>query len=193
MQLPPDREQIRINSQAARGGDRQTATEIPLHSVRISGGDYIYTQGGIVVPTVDPYFKGATCTRTAYLEVTDAFDMAEALALAGIAFRLVSRSTQPSLSPPVAFSLLAGVTAGPANGTNASRFDESEVCHDKNPLPATHLIPPQPVTPAPTDRPGPLSCVDPEPVVAQGSRPAHRFRPQRSALDSGRRCVILIT
>lgn len=146
-------------------GTENLAAPFPAYRVRTSGGDYTYTVSGLVVPNsfspifeFQPYFKGAACAGTPYVLATDPADVSDALAAAGGSTRLVYRSSGPSgLGTPLAYRVPTGAVAETAVGIEVSSYGESGVCASDGIQPAGTLIPLQSVTPAPTDRTGPLS------------------------------------
>ncbi len=125
----------------------------PLYSVATDSGTYTYTDSGIVTPNFTPYYLNNTCTGTTYTSVSDS-ELSNVLAQAGTSARMVTRNSEPTLGPVKAYTIAGSST--PVVAVNAWRLNTTGVCTDASPL-TTNLVTLDVVTPAPTDRPGPLS------------------------------------
>lgn len=124
-----------------------------MYTVATDSGTYIYTDSGVVIPNFTPYYLNNTCTGTTYTSVSDS-ELSNVLAQAGTSARMVTRISEPSLGPVKAYSITGAST--PVVAVNAWRLSSTGVCTDASPL-TTNLVTLDAVTPAPTDRPGPLS------------------------------------
>lgn len=127
----------------------------PFYEIMTDNGQYIYTGSGFVIPNLTPYYLNNTCTGTAHYRASDS-ELSEVLALVGTTARMVARSSDTTLGPISAFSVTN--RWAPVVAASAWRVSSAGVCTDATPL-TTNLVELNPVTPAPTDRPGPISLL----------------------------------
>ncbi|MEZ5158159.1 MAG: hypothetical protein R2687_04915 [Candidatus Nanopelagicales bacterium] len=129
---------------------------LPIVSVLIDGGAYLYYPDGKVLPLggASPSFKTNTCNGTAYVESTSAQTTAFLVGSVGGPTRVVYRPTSPTLGPTSAWAF----TATTENAVNLQTYElnNAGVCTAAGALFTGTLITLQPVT-APPDVPGPLT------------------------------------
>jgi hypothetical protein len=129
---------------------------LPILSVLIDGGAYLYYPDGKVLPlgSVSPSFKTNTCNGTAYTESTSPQTTAFLVGSVGGPSRVVYRPTSPTVGPTSAWAF----TATTENVVNLQTYElnNAGVCTAVAGLFTGTLIALQPVT-APPDVPGPLT------------------------------------
>ena len=129
---------------------------LPIISVLIDGGAYLYYPDGKVLPLggASPSFKTNTCNGTPYVESTSAQTTAFLVGSVGGPTRVVYRPSSPTLGPTSAWAF----TATTENAVNVQTYalNNAGVCTAEVGLFTGTLITLQQVT-APPDVPGPLT------------------------------------
>ncbi len=129
---------------------------VPIFSVLIDGGAYLYYPDGKVLPLggTSPSFKTNVCSGTPYTQSTSAQTTAFLVGAAGGPTRVVYRPTTPTFGPTSAWAF----TATTENAVNLQLYslNSSGVCTAAGALFTGTLITLQQVT-APPDVPGPLT------------------------------------